>query len=447
MNNKYIIDTNIIINNPFFIKDLNNSEIIIPIHVLEELDKLKSFDGDKGFRARQFFRYFKKLEKELNGNLLEGIYITEDTILKIGMEQALDRLPNSFDDSYVDNKILSMMLLPIYDEYTLLTNDISMRFKASALGKKAKSMDSSDKHKLDDLYTGILEIDATDELVKEFYHRGEIEPAKLGIEEIFPNQYVVGTTGYSYLNIIGRYDAVKNTIVKLKNDDPNVYGIKPKDIRQKLAFDALLNPKIPFVTMTARQGCGKTFLALAVALNEVLQTKRYEKIVIGKNTSPIDKWSYQGFTTGDTEEKLLTHFGSYSTTFENIQNARGKKNKNGLEIINNLIAQEKLEVLDISSILGSSFINRIVIIDEAQSFDVHAMRSIITRIGENSKLILIGDVGQQTISRMDPDKSGLYAAVEWLKELKETAHITLKDVHRSKFVEDASKLFDEKLFG
>ena len=169
--------------------------------------------------------------------------------------------------------------------------------------------------------------------------------------------------------------------------------------------------------------------------------------MIGKNTSPIDKWSYQGFTTGDTQEKLLTHFGNFTTTFENIQNIRGKKSKSGVEVLELLKSQNKLDVLDISSILGSSFINRIVIIDEAQSFDIHAIRSIITRIGENCKLILIGDIGQQTISRLDPDKSGLYVAVEWLKELEESAHITLNDVHRSSFVDKASKLFDKKMFG
>ena len=109
--------------------------------------------------------------------------------------------------------------------------------------------------------------------------------------------------------------------------------------------------------------------------------------------------------------------------------------------------QDKVEVLDISSILGSSFLNKIVIIDESQGFDIHAMRSMITRIGEGSKLILIGDIAQQTVSRLDPDKSGLYASIEWLKGLTETAHITLNKVHRSEFVDKASKIFDEKIFG
>ncbi len=356
-------------------------------------------------------------------------------------------MPNELDINYVDNKILAFFLTDKYKDYTLITNDISMRVKASSLGIDTYLVDLSEKHKLDDLYNGVLELLVPNEIIKKFYSIGQVSPKELGIENLYPNQFICGKGDYSYNQLLGRYDSKKEMIVKLEYENASLFGIKAKDTRQKFAIEALLNKNIPFVTMTARQGCGKTLLALASAMEEVLESKEKEKILIGKNTSPIDKWSYQGFTTGDTEEKLLTHFGNYITTFENIQNIRGKKGKSGIEIFSTLKNQNKLDVLDISSILGSSFINKVVIIDEAQSFDVHAMRSIITRIGENSKLILIGDIGQQTWSRLDPDKSGLYAAVEWLKELEETAHVTLDTVHRSKFVDKASKLFDKKLFG
>jgi PhoH-like ATPase len=445
MGNNYIIDTNVIIADPYFAKSFENCAIYIPIHVLEELDKLKSREGNTGFRARQFFRYFKEIEKE--GNLLEGVIIEKNVLLKTVIGNFVDKLPDSFDENYVDNKILALMLTDEYKEFILITNDISMRIKASSLGIKTFLMDLSEKHKLDDLYRGILELEVPNEIVKEFYSRGEIEIEKLGIKLIYPNQFVLGTTNFSYNKLIGRYCHKKNKIVKLKYENASIFGVNPKDIRQKFAIEALLDENIPFVTMTARQGCGKTLLAIAAAMEQVLESKEKDSMLIGKNTSPIDKWSYQGYTTGDTEEKLLTHFGNYITTFENIQSIRGKKGKTGLEVLMTLKNQNKLDVLDISSILGSSFINKFVVIDEAQSFDVHAMRSIITRIGENSKLVLIGDIGQQTSSRLDPDKSGLYAAIEWLKELPETAHITLNEVHRSGFVDKASRLFDEKLFG
>lgn len=358
-----------------------------------------------------------------------------------------EKLPHSFDENYVDNKILAIFLDESYKDFTLITNDISMRVKASSLGIKTLLINSTDKHKLDDLYNGVFHLNVSDEAVKEFYNKGEIDPELLDIKKLHPNEFVIGETGTSYNKIIGRYDENAGKIVKLQYEDASVFGLKAKDLRQKFALEVLLNKDIPFVTITSRQGCGKTILALASAMEQVLEQNTYEKILIGKNTSPIDKWSYQGFTTGDTEEKLLTHFGNFTTTFENIQNLRGKKTKTGMEILELLKSQNKLDVLDISSILGSSFINKIIIIDEAQSFDVHAIRSIITRIGENCKLILIGDIGQQTLSRLDPDKSGLYAAVEWLKELPETAHITLNNVHRSSFVDKASKLFDTKMFG
>ncbi|WP_372714058.1 PhoH family protein [Ilyobacter sp.] len=441
----YVVDTNIIIANPFFLREFNECTILIPIYVLEELDKLKSREGNSGFRARQFLRNFKDIEEK--GSLLQGIELKNGVILKSTLEKPAVELPENFDVNYVDNKILSIMLADAHRDDILLTNDVSMRIKASSMGIKCRHMDMSDKHKLDDLYNGVLEIKVSEENVKKFYSENGIDPKELGIEVIYPNQFFMGYTDYSYSKIIGRYDSEKEKIIKLHNEDYTVFGVKAKDVRQKFALEALLNPKIPFVSITSRQGCGKTLLALAAALEQVIEQSIYSKVIIGKNTSPIDKWNYQGFTTGATEEKLLTHFGNYTTTLENLQNIRGKKSRSGADMLNALINQEKLEILDISSILGSSFIDKIVIIDEAQSFDAHAIRSIITRIGENCKLILIGDIAQQTISRLDPDKSGLYVAIEWLKEIPETAHVTLDRVHRSTFVDKASRIFDKKMFG
>ncbi len=443
--NSYIVDTNVIIANPFFMRDFNDCQIIIPIYVLEELDKIKSREGNSGFRARQFFRFFKDIEK--TGNLIDGIKINNDVILKTEIQGDLSLIPEGLDPSYVDNKILALMMMEKYKDHILLTNDVSMRVKASSLGIECLILDSSDKHKLDDLYTGVITKEVNSDIVKKFYGSKEISLKDLGVKSMYPNQFFYGYTEFSYNQIIGRYDIDKNMVVKLKHDDARLYGVTPKDIRQKFAIEVLLDPKIPFITITSRQGCGKTLLAVASALEQVLEGNRYEKMLIGKNTAPVDKWSYQGFTTGDTEEKLLTHFSNYTTTFENIQHIRGKKARKGVEILQGLIDQDKVEVLDISSILGSSFLNKIVIIDESQGFDIHAMRSMITRIGEGSKLILIGDIAQQTVSRLDPDKSGLYASIEWLKELPETAHITLNKVHRSEFVDKASLIFDEKIFG
>ena len=445
MTKTYVVDTNIIIANPYFMRGFSDCTIILPIYVLEELDKLKSREGNSGFRARQFFRHFKKIEDE--GNLLEGIELKNNVILKSSIEKLSGELPENYDLNYADNKILSLMLSPGHREDILVTNDISMRLKASSLGIKCKHMDLSDKHKLDDLYNGLLTREVSVEDVKKFYSEGGINPEELGIEHMYPNQFFIGLTDYDYNKILGRYDNKKKKIVKLKFEDGNAFGIKAKDDRQKFAMEVLLSPEIPFVTITSRQGCGKTLLALAAALEQVFEHEIYEKVIVGKNTSPIDKWSYQGFTTGDTEEKLLTHFGNYTTTLENISDIRGKKGKNGLELLMSLKSKGKLDVLDVSSILGSSFINKVIILDEAQSFDAHAMRSIITRIGENCKMILIGDIGQQTVSRVDPDKSGLFTAVEWLKGIDETAHISLDKVHRSNFVDLASKIFDEKMFG
>lgn len=441
---KYVIDTNVVIANPLFTNEFNNCEIIIPIYVLEELDKLKNRDDNVGFRIRKFFRILKKNE-DLN-NLYFGINIENNIILKSSTLKIENRIPEYFDLNYNDNKILNLMLQDEYKNHILITNDISMRVKAASLNIKTEMIKASEKHKFSELYDGVCEVNVPAETVKEFYKNNEINISELNIDKMYPNQFVIATNEVSYNKLIGVYSAKKDKIVKLHYENSAPYGIAAKDIRQKFAMEILLNPEIPFVTITSKQGCGKTLLALAAALEMVVEQNIYSKIVLGKNTAPIDKWNYQGFTTGDTEEKLITHFNNYISTLENIQDIRGKSVKNGIDMLEALKNRNKLEILDISSILGTSFINKFIIIDEAQSFDIHAMRSIITRIGKNCKLVLIGDIGQQTLSRLDSDKSGFYAAIEWLKEIEESAHITLKKVHRGSFVEKASEIFDDNIF-
>ncbi len=149
---------------------------------------MKSFEGNTGFRARQFFRYFREIEEK--GNFLEGITVENNVILKTIVGNFQNKLPETFDEKYVDNKILSMLLHDEYKDFTLLTNDISMRVKASSFGIKSLILDSTDKHKLDDLYNGICEIKVSDEHCKEFYQNGEILISKLGIEALFPNEFL-----------------------------------------------------------------------------------------------------------------------------------------------------------------------------------------------------------------------------------------------------------------
>lgn len=431
----FIIDTNCVLSNPFFYQEFQDEEIIIPVCVLEELDNIKTREGEPGFRARQFFRNFKEIEER--GNLLEGILLDNNVTLK-SIYVRKDKGAHT-DDIVID-------MARNIDGAVVLTNDVSMRVKASALGVEARVMDGSDMKKLDQQYSGVLELYVEQRKIKKFKETGEISLEELGVESMYANQFVIGYCNESYKKLLGRYCKKKDKVVKLYYSGYAVSGINALDDKQKFVIEAVMNPDIPFVTITGRQGCGKTFLALASGL-DMLENNKVEQVLIGKNTAPIDKWSYQGYTSGDTEEKLITHFGNYTSTLENLMRARGKSAVDGKMILEKKIEKKEIFVLDISSILGSSFENKFIIVDEAQSFDAHAMRSIITRIGKGSKLVLVGDVGQQTISRLAPDKSGLFVGVEWLKELEETAHVTLDEVHRSSFVEKAAKIFDEKMFG
>lgn len=452
---RIVVDTNVLIRRPqlFFEEEFAGCEIIIPTYVLGEVDKHKKKDGEIGYGARLFSRTLSGL-LEL-GTLKDGVTLDNGTVVKTfvpSLTQAFAiRLLAGFS-TYVDDLLVSMMRLYFKGDH-MLTGDLNLQQKVSSVGVNVEFSMKSTLNLLSDLYKGRVRLENIDKVEKKRIEQGDTS-ALLSFfteqegREPFPNEFV------TILNseFVGRFSPKKGAFVVIKSN--NAFGFSPKNKEQKMLFEAVLNPNIKLVTLTGSAGTGKTFGALACALQLVMEEEQYKQILIGKNTAPLDKNSYQGFTTGSTEEKLLTHFGNYLTNLENLfdtndfeKDGTKVRASSGMNLYNTLNKQGTLEILDISSILGSSFKNKFIIIDEAQSFDMNAMRSILTRVGEGTKIIVIGDILQSTIANLSGNQSGLFNAVDWLKEVDEVAHINLKTVERSTLVSKIAKIFDERLYG
>lgn len=461
----YIVDTNVIIQNPRFMTDFNSCNIILPIIALEELEKLKGKMGsNSGYRSRKFIRMLKE-SKIIDKDLINGVDYINDITIGTVFKYDVDNLPDILDKNYGDNKILGLDIFKKNKNCCLLTADISMAVKATAFGISVEIYDKGDMGKVKDLESGYMEVEVDEFIIDKAYEDKFISYNSLAYyikdtdDEIFPNKYfIIKANNGSKKSFLGRFIESEGKIVKLSSEsDKGVfYGMSAKDVQQKFMIDALLDDSIKLLTVTAEPGSGKSYVSLAVGMELAIEQNKYDKLLIGKNTAPLDNWSYQGFVPGTQEDKLMTHFANYMTTLENLEKAKGslgkKKTKDsniqlsGKDLLLKKISEGRLEMLDIASILGSSFEDKFIIIDEAQGFDAHAMRSIITRVGKGCKLVIIGDLNQQVISHLDPDKSGLFCAVEWLKELDSTAHITLKNVHRGSFVKDVAGIFDRKMF-
>lgn len=424
MAKKYLLDTNVLLNSLDTLRGIidRGDKVIIPLQVLEELDKMKGrgHDEERKFKARVVLRELEKYEE-----VIEMVSdLNYDTVGKMH--------ERNFDMNYQDNRILALKTLAEH-KAILLTMDKSMRFKARALGINVELVNKVDTKDKD--YSGKITVESNSMAQVRFKSDGFVLPEDLDLKEkdLYPNQIVKMKTFSGY--DVGRYIKSEGKIRRLIHKATEVSNITALNIEQQMALDVLNDPKVKVITLSGRAGTGKTLIALAWALEEIRNSGRYDRLLLGKNTAPIDKWSYQGFTKGETTDKLLSHFGNYTSNLEFLANSNYKnmnESMDGKKELEKLMDDGDVDVLDISSILGSSIDRKIVLIDEAQSFDVEAMKSIITRVTDGSKLIIIGDLRQETVNKLQHGNCGFQEIINQLKGCESVAHITLKNIERGK---------------
>lgn len=437
----FVLDTNVILHDFRAIHNFQENDIVIPIAVVEELDKFKKGNDTLNYNAREFIR---EIDKITDDKLFDqGIPIGKGKgLIKVEMGHPLSKeITDSLFEDTQDHRILAttqwLSEKNPEREVILVSKDINLRMKAKALHLMAQDY-LSDKvtgEKIDSIQKEIITLkDIDDNLIsKLFYEESGIPAKNLKLEKTPANQLftITGKSGNS--RILARYDAITKNIVQVKKQ--KAYGIDPRNEEQIFALDLLLNPSIKLVSITGTAGTGKTLLALAAA---IAQNDRYDQILLSRPVIPL-KNQEMGFLPGDIKEKL----GPYMIPlFDNLSVIKKSFTSTSKEVIKieEMLKSEQLLISPLAYIRGRSLSDTFFIIDEAQNLTPHEVKTIITRAGEETKLVFTGDIHQIDSPYLDIHSNGLTHLSEKLYGQELFAHINLVKGERSELSELAGKL-------
>jgi len=450
----FVLDTNIILHDHKAIRHFQDNNLVIPIAVVEELDKFKKGNDALAFNARGFMR---DLDKITYGKQFgkDGLPLGRNLgLIKIEPNHPFpDDMKDLFRDDIQDHRILSTAIW-VRDNHpgtfvALVTKDINLRMKAKAAGMEVQDYltDKLDEEKLD--YTRKEVIDAvlpSDTLQKLSYGpNGELAPSELPAELLGgghspkANQLYrfrwTGTKGDASADsvVTARYDADRRSVVLVRSRE--AYGIRPRNIEQKFALDACLNPKIPLVSLTGGAGTGKTLLALAAAL-EV--EKEYDQIILSRPAVVLGGQDI-GFLPGDQKTKMSPYLQPLMDNFNVIREQFSPSSKQALKL-EGMLKDEKLLISPLAYIRGRSLGKVFFIIDEAQNLTPHEIKTIITRAGEGTKMVFTGDIFQIDQPYLDQWSNGLSHLVEKMDGQKLFEHVFLCKGERSELSETAARL-------
>jgi PhoH-like ATPase len=443
MKKVFVLDTNVILYDPQSLFRFEDNAVVLPISVLEEIDKFKRDQNEVGRNARQFSRLLDELRKK--GSLTKGVQIGESggqLIVDLFTEGADKLLPPDLSTSKMDNRILACALSVVSryrkQDVVLVSKDTNMRIKADALGITCVDLENQQIH-FEQIYTGITFYDVASEAIDSFFVDKKMPLVDKGIH---PNEYVIlRDQGNASHTAIGRFDAHQQAIVPLIRPVEGVWGIHAKNVEQAFALDMLLNDDIQLVTLMGKAGTGKTLLAIAVGLMKTVDEVRYQKLLVSRPVFPLGRDI--GYLPGDMEEKLNPWMQPIYDNIDflmGVDTDRDRPKRSGKSSALELINQGFLEIEPLTYIRGRSIPSQFLVVDEAQNLTPHELKTIITRAGENTKVILTGDPYQVDNPYVDEVSNGLTFIVERFKSEPIAAHVTLTKGERSALAELASNL-------
>jgi PhoH-like ATPase len=439
---KFILDTNVLLANPNAIFSFDDNDVYLPISVIEEVDTFKKGLSETGRNARHFSRIVDDLRSR--GSLNTGIPIFPDRpdsgLLYVALDSDMGLLP-SFFERKPDNLILSVALMlknkdPKYS-VVLITKDSNLRIKADALGISVEDYEA-DKVNIDELYTGIAEFEVEGSILKQYLASGVVP---MDSYELMPNQYVILRDVHDPVQFVyGKFDHVTNSLRTLNLGGKDfVWGIYPRNLEQSFALDLLLDDDVKIVTLVGTAGTGKTLLAIAAGLEKTTDEAKYQKLLVSRPIFPLGR--DVGYLPGTLEEKLNPWM---QPIFDNLELLLGGhtqgRNKRLSQSYHELISQGILEVEPLTYIRGRSIPNQFFIVDEAQNLTPHEIKTILTRAGENTKVILTGDPYQIDNPYVDAASNGLTYVVERMRREAIAGHISLVKGERSALATIAANL-------
>jgi len=437
----YVLDTNVLLQDPNSIFSFEENEVVIPAVVLEEVDSKKRYMDEIGRNARQVSKLIDQLRE--TGKLHEKIPLPNGGTLRIELNhRSFHQLQEIFVEKTNDNRILAVAKNLSLEEQTkeggraviLVSKDTLVRVKADAIGLIAEDFLSDRVVEIDHIYSGFLDLYISGENLNRFYEKNELILSEITNHPFYPNQFVImkDALGGSS-SAIGKVDHTGKKIQRLVFDHDHIWGIRPRNVQQTMAFELLLRTDLPLVTLIGKAGTGKTLLALAAGLMQTEDLGTYKKLLVARPIVPVGKDI--GFLPGEKEEKLRPWM---QPIFDNLEYLFNTKKPGELDAI--LAGMGSIEVEALTYIRGRSIPDQIIIIDEAQNLTKHEVKTILTRVGERSKIVLMGDPEQIDHPYLDEYNNGLTYVVEKFKDQPIAGHVKLVKGERSGLAQLAADL-------
>jgi PhoH-like ATPase len=437
MKKVFILDTNVFLHDPKAFLKFEDNDVVVPITVIEEIDSFKKDLSEIGRNARQLSRLLDAFREQ--GHLIDGVALEGGGTLKVVLytEEALHRLPPELQSDRGDNRILAVALqmkAQCQCPVVFVTKDTNLRIKADAVGLVASDYES-DKVSIEELYSGTAEVLVQKDEVDRFYGQGYVDLEG----DFLPNEGItLAEAANPSHTAIGRYQgSLRRVLPLIRPPKEGLWGIHPRNREQQFALDLLLNDDIQLVTLVGKAGTGKTLLAIAAGLHKAADEGTYSRLLVSRPIFPLGR--DLGFLPGDVEEKLAPWM---QPIFDNVElllgmvDERGRRKRGYKELVEMGI----LEIEPLTYIRGRSIPKQYMIVDEAQNLTPHEIKTIVTRAGEGTKIILTGDPYQIDNPYVDSSSNGLTYAVEKFKGQEIAGHVTLTKGERSPLAELAANL-------
>ena len=426
----FVIDTNVLLHDPEAIIKFPRSNVVIPVTVLEELDKMKRLPNDLGKNSRAVFRFLGSLHQLGHGDLHNGVKMDNDSTIRIQLEIKTN-YPHEFALSSNDNRIImaAYLLHERGEKVVFVSKDFAGRIKAEAIGLEAEDYENL-KFSYESLYKGIRKLEISKHDIDLFYKDGSL-PFSTG--DFRPNEYCIMTSP-EHSSAVGKYNDSRKAVEPLIKQ-PNIWGIKPRNVEQRCAIDAILRDDIKLITLIGQAGTGKTLLALACGLRKVFDEGLYSRILVSRPVVPLGRDI--GYLPGTKEEKL---FHWMQPIYDNLEFLCDSSGNEPNETLRWVMESKKIEMEAVTYIRGRSLPKMFIIVDEAQNLTPHEVKTVISRAGEGTKVILTGDPTQIDNPYLDKDSNGLTYTVSRFADHQIYAHIFMDKTERSELAALAAEV-------
>ena len=433
MRKNFVLDTNVLLHDSSCLHAFEDNVVNVPIFVIEELDQFKRDQSELGRNARRVARQIDRYRRR--GSLESGVELENGGMIRVPMTSK--RLASEFSISHaMDSAIMACALDLLEREPEMkcifVTKDTNLRIRADALGLNAVDYDVEGKD-VTEVYSGATECDVDPEWLARLCDNGTAPLADLPLQDVMPNEYLTLRAAGNRRTVLAR--VTREQVEPLPRIGKPVWGVKPRNREQHFALDMLLRDDIHLCTMIGMAGTGKTLLALAAGLQQVIEVQSYRRLLVSRPIFPMGR--DLGYLPGDLADKLAPWMQPIRDNFEFLTT---QNSGNGVHSYDELIRDDLIELEALTYIRGRSLPQQFMIVDEAQNLTPHEIKTVLTRAGTGTKIVFTGDPYQIDQPYLDSVNNGLTYVVEKFKDAEVAAHVTLKKGERSELAELAANL-------